>query len=296
MSGETTERECIEALRRAARELGRSPSKSEYEDLGLTPASATIIRNVGGWNRAKQRAGLETNASRGSRTVAPPEDVPAEVADQWSDLSVDQRWHYRNPEWNKKRTLNRRSRLRSWLNDRKAETGCERCGEADPSCLDFHHVDAEDKEMDVSTLVTFGHSKDRLREEIRDCEVICANCHWREHHSRQSWMARHDADDLSDPVSGDVPTPDDVESFGWASLNKEKRQRAWTYAYKRHRGCSKCTVSDPVCLQFHHESDNKHAGVGSMIANSRSTDDLLREIRKCRVLCANCHRKTHEAT
>jgi len=40
----TSEAECLETLREAADRLGESPTKAEYEDLGLTPASATIIR------------------------------------------------------------------------------------------------------------------------------------------------------------------------------------------------------------------------------------------------------------
>jgi hypothetical protein len=43
-----TKTECLAALRRAAERLGKSPTKAEYEKLGLTPASATIIRTVGG--------------------------------------------------------------------------------------------------------------------------------------------------------------------------------------------------------------------------------------------------------
>lgn len=56
----TTETECLEALREAAERLGESPTKAEYEDLGLRPASATIIRAVGGWNEAKEKAGLDS--------------------------------------------------------------------------------------------------------------------------------------------------------------------------------------------------------------------------------------------
>ena len=47
----TTEQECLDALREAAERLGESPTKAAYEDLGLTPASATIIRVVGGGTR-----------------------------------------------------------------------------------------------------------------------------------------------------------------------------------------------------------------------------------------------------
>jgi hypothetical protein len=63
----TTEADCIDALREAAKELGESPTKAAYEDLGLTPASGTIQRVMGGWNEAKAAAGLETNTSTGAR-------------------------------------------------------------------------------------------------------------------------------------------------------------------------------------------------------------------------------------
>jgi len=36
-----------------------------------------------------------------------PEDV------EWADLSQDQRWHYKNVEWNTERTLQRRAELRA---------------------------------------------------------------------------------------------------------------------------------------------------------------------------------------
>jgi len=100
----TTEDDCIAALREAAERLGESPTKAQYEALGLTPASATIQRVMGGWNDGKKAAGLATNASTGSRVEPKPDgvDLPEHLA--WDELSQDQRWHYRNREWNRKRT------------------------------------------------------------------------------------------------------------------------------------------------------------------------------------------------
>ncbi|OIB55550.1 hypothetical protein BBD46_04405 [Natrialba sp. SSL1] len=71
----TTEAACLEALKRAAEEFGESPTKAQYEELGLTPAFATIIRTCGGWNDAKERAGLETSYSRGSRGNPKPDEI-----------------------------------------------------------------------------------------------------------------------------------------------------------------------------------------------------------------------------
>lgn len=108
----TPPEECLDALREAAARLGESPTKADYEALGLTPASATIIRRLGGWNEAKQQAGLETNPSTGSRVGSKPEGVDCSD-EEWAAMSVDQRWHYRNVERNTERTLRRRARLRA---------------------------------------------------------------------------------------------------------------------------------------------------------------------------------------
>lgn len=180
----TTTDECVAALRRAAERLGESPTKAQYEALGLTPASATVIRVMDGWNAAKETAGLETYRSTGPRVGPKPDDVvlPADVT--WEDLSVDQRWHYRNVEWNTERTLNRRAELRAWTYEYKRTSGgCVRCAEDDPACLDFHHVEADRKEMTVSSMISYGYSKKRLLGEIEKCEILCANCHRKQHYT-----------------------------------------------------------------------------------------------------------------
>ncbi|MCJ0620356.1 HNH endonuclease [Haloarcula hispanica] len=151
----TSEADCIQALRDAASELGESPTKAQYEELGVTPASGTIQRVMDSWNGAKKAAGLETNHSRGSRLGTKPADVSLPDGSSWADLSQDQRWHYRNAARNQQRTLNRRAKHRAWVCEYKRDSdGCCRCGEADPACLDFHHRDDTEKEMTISKMIT----------------------------------------------------------------------------------------------------------------------------------------------
>lgn len=38
--------------------------------------------------------------------------------------------------------------------------------------------------MNVAKTITYGYGKDRLREEIEKCTVLCANCHRKEHYDR----------------------------------------------------------------------------------------------------------------
>lgn len=59
---------------------------------------------------------------------------------------------------------------------------------------------------------------------------------------------------------------------------------------KRLHGCRACPEKNIVCLDFHHVdvamTDRPVGRTGTVIA-------LEREVAKCVVLCANCHRKAH---
>lgn len=261
------ETDCITALQRAARELDESPTKAEYEELGLTPASATIQRVMGGWNAAKEAADLKTYASSGSRTQAEPEDVDLPDDVEWESLSVYQRWHYKNREWNAERSLQRRARLREWLAEYKRDAGgCRRCDASDPRAIDFHHPDPDEKERAVNEMVTMGYSKTDIRAEVERCRLLCANCHAREHY-------------------GDAPR-------SGSDATKTERILAWTRAYKRERGCQRCSEVDPRCLQFHHV-DGKRASVSRLVSDSAPESVVRSEAEACEVVCANCHRLEH---
>ncbi|WP_440006894.1 homing endonuclease associated repeat-containing protein [Halomicrococcus sp. SG-WS-1] len=180
----TTEFECISSLREAAVELDESPTKAQYEQLGLTPAASTIGRVFNGWNRAKEAAGLETYRSTGSRVQPKPEAVELPDDRTWEELSANQRWHYKHSDQNCKQTLDRRRANRAWVHRYKqSSSGCARCNETDPACLDFHHLNEDEKEMAVGKMVTYGYSKSQLEEEIKKCLILCANCHRKEHSS-----------------------------------------------------------------------------------------------------------------
>ncbi len=181
--GVTTDDECLEALQEAADRLGESPTKVQYEELGLTPASATIMETMGGWNAAKERAGLETldRGATGDQPVQPkPEwvDIPDDL--EWAELTGQQRWYYKNREERIERKDRRRAAIRRWLYAYKERhCVCARCDEDRPPCLDFHHPN--EKDHSVATMVVNGHSKSSIKEEIERCIVLCANCHRLEH-------------------------------------------------------------------------------------------------------------------
>lgn len=61
--------------------------------------------------------------------------------------------------------------------------------------------------------------------------------------------------------------------------------------------CAICGYSDCYeALEFHHlESDKKDFGFGNLRANIKGWKTIVEELRKCVLLCANCHREVHSS-
>lgn len=76
--------------------------------------------------------------------------------------------------------------------------------------------------------------------------------------------------------------------------DKRRKCQEWVRQFKDK--CKVCGETHPACLDFHHLED-KEGGIANMI-NTRNITEALRnkiiaEIKKCEVLCSNCHRKVH---
>jgi hypothetical protein len=67
-----------------------------------------------------------------------------------------------------------------WWREYKKTLKCNRCPENHPACLQFHHSDPTQKEVTVSQVVRWWSIR-RIMEEVAKCEVLCANCHAKEH-------------------------------------------------------------------------------------------------------------------
>lgn len=66
--------------------------------------------------------------------------------------------------------------------------------------------------------------------------------------------------------------------------------REYVYEYLSQNPCEECGETDPRVLEFHHLEDKDRA-VSELVAGGYSLDRIQREINKCKVLCASCHRK-----
>lgn len=82
------------------------------------------------------------------------------------------------------------------------------------------------------------------------------------------------------------------DKYKLRNANVREYLRTYIKRYKRLCGCSKCNDRRHYVLDFHHTS-GKDFTIGEAINNNIAIDTLKAEIRKCVVLCANCHREYH---
>lgn len=69
-------------------------------------------------------------------------------------------------------------------------------------------------------------------------------------------------------------------------INRDFVNRVKSFAY-----CMDCGESNPVVLDFDHVRGEKKGNIADMVRSYYSIDSIKKEMRKCEIRCANCHRK-----
>jgi hypothetical protein len=77
----------------------------------------------------------------------------------------------------KKRSKEHIERNTLYVYNEKVVRGCSHCSERRPSTLDYHHVEPDKKEFEISNLMRRGLSFKKMKAEIAKCILLCANCH-----------------------------------------------------------------------------------------------------------------------
>jgi len=74
----------------------------------------------------------------------------------------------------------------------------------------------------------------------------------------------------------------------------KKRVKEKFDEYKKTLSCKICGENHPATLDFHHKNpEEKEIIISQAVGRSWGWESLVREIEKCDILCANCHRKLH---
>lgn len=71
--------------------------------------------------------------------------------------------------------------------------------------------------------------------------------------------------------------------------DRRRKARLFVCEYLRVHRCADCGEADPIVLEFHHRHE-KHGNVADLVRHGSSVGALQRELERCIVVCANCHR------
>ena len=92
---------------------------------------------------------------------------------------------------------------------------------------------------------------------------------------------------------GDRWRKNNCEKIREYQKKRYEQRRKWIRNYKLSKGCKICGYNKcATALDFHHET-GKEFDI-SVVYFYKNLDEVKKEIEKCIVLCANCHRELHE--
>jgi len=73
-------------------------------------------------------------------------------------------------------------------------------------------------------------------------------------------------------------------------LKRRKVAQEYVLKHLLKNPCKTCNEADPIVLDFDHISD-KEFNISEAVSHGLSLDKLQKEMDKCDILCANCHRR-----
>jgi hypothetical protein len=86
-------------------------------------------------------------------------------------------WYQRNKEAIKERRSEARSEARKWVYNYKIRNSkCTDCKVSyPPHVLDFDHL--ANKSFGISRAIQQGMAIEKIKTEIKKCQIVCSNCH-----------------------------------------------------------------------------------------------------------------------
>ena len=111
-----------------------------------------------------------------------------------------------------------------------------------------------------------NNRRDGMQPHCRECNRVASRKYYRENREHHKQAARK------------------------RNIRVKKINQEWIFKFLNAHPCIDCGENDPLVLEFDHQS-NKTLDVSFMIAKSYSLNSIMKEIEKCNVRCANCHRR-----
>jgi hypothetical protein len=158
------------------------------------------------------------------------------------------------------------------------EKGCADCKRYFPDAMDFDHTcHPSEKTYNIAEIHSHKGASTNLltmlKEELSKGEFVCVNCHRIRTINRQPSNRRMQY--LVDPTTTSLP---DTIKYVYATLAKSD--------------CSDCSEENFLTLEFDHVRGKKKHDLSFMMGKAKSfvLSDFQKEINKCEIRCANCHR------
>ena len=206
---------------------------------------------------------------------------------------------------------------RVYKNEIKANSKCVECGNSDMRVLDFDHNKGE---KNINICKSF--SKSAIENELQYTQILCAWCHRLK--SRKEMDEKMDILTQSYTIT-DRPTNTDIGrkcvgplckgELQYATLfpktkksycntcvsYRARTKRVKNYEFlkqqkleaKECQNCKKVVTEDTLCcFDYDHINPEEKTIQVSMYVrmNHDTSQKMLEEIKKCRLLCCNCHR------
>lgn len=178
---------------------------------------------------------------------------------------------------------------------------CERCGYSNSlAALEFHHVQPDLKAFSIGKS---RRSPRGMKAELDKCVLICANCHREAHECHEQAPEGLGGSGVQCSRCGVSRNEEDFplrqgKRHRWCrfcvnSYQRENRReiKQEIVDFKGGR-CSRCGYNTCLeALELHHP-DPGHKDL-TVSALRKRLVKIQNEIEKCVLLCANCHRETH---
>jgi 5-methylcytosine-specific restriction endonuclease McrA len=110
------------------------------------------------------------------------------------------------------------------------------------------------------------HKKDGLQTECRECSKERSREYYEKNREKQ------------------------IKQIYEAKLRRIEENRRFVFDYLSTHACVDCGESDPRVLEFDHQRDKQH-NISSLLQDGYGKETIQKEIDKCEVRCANCHRR-----
>ena len=88
-----------------------------------------------------------------------------------------------------------------------------------------------------------------------------------------------------------MPFKDKEQLYKYQQEHRDKNHNN-LWQYLQDKNCKDCGILDPRVLEFDHlpQFEKKFDIAKAIAGSTRSWESILKEINKCEILCANCHK------